>query len=452
MNIIVVVSDTFRLDHFPGFNKTWIIAPNLEKFAKRSQVFSNCRLGSFPTVPARADIATGKYAFTFMGWDALPKSEVTMAQCITDAGYLTCGVVDNPFLIRNGYGYDRGFEDFIWIRGQRGGPEARDVRKTWTGENDRFAARTFTAAMRWIERNADEKFFLYVEPWDPHEPWDPPAHYVRRYLPDYAGEQIYPAYWDVEEAGVSPRDLEIAHACYKAEITMVDHWFGQMIERLESLDLMKDTVVLFTSDHGFYFGEHGLFGKRRFLWDKKHPMNRVRHGSRGYYYSCPLHQELTNVPFVMHHPRYQPRRHDCLLSLCDLAPTMIEVAGGTIPEQMHGCSLMPVIEGRRERHRTFHVSADADAQNMRDTSKAVDDVPREIVEICPATIFNGEWELIYSIEGAPHALYNSLSDPDHLRNVAGQHPEIVAMLHRGYVEWMEEHGVSEENIAPRRCL
>jgi arylsulfatase A-like enzyme len=452
MNIIVVVSDTFRLDHFPGFNKTEIFAPNLERFAQNAQVFNNCRLGSFPTVPARADIATGKFAFTFMGWDALPKSQTTMAECMSKAGYLTCGIADNPFLVRNGYGYDRGYQDFIWVRGQRAGPEGRDVKKTWTSENDCFAAHTFTEACNWIERNAEEKFFLYLDPWDPHEPWDPPAHYVKRYLPDYDGEQIYPAYWDVDESGVTERDLEIAHACYKGEITMIDHWFGRMMARIESLGLAEDTVVLFTSDHGFYFGEHNIFGKRRFLWDKKHPMNKVRFGERGYYYSCPLHQELTRVPFVMHHPKLEAKTHDCLLSLCDIAPTVIDMAGSKAPDDMHGRSLVPVLEGTSDAHRDILVSADADAQNLRSTSKAVDDVPREILQVCPATIFDGEWELVYAIEGDPHALYNAKTDPEHRKDVAKDHPEKVRKLHAKYVDWLERHGTQEANIAPRRAL
>nr|WP_120634215.1 sulfatase [Ruegeria sp. EL01] len=432
-----------------------MIAPNLEAFAKRSQVFSECRLGSFPTVPARADIATGKFAFTFTGWSALPQEEKTMAAYMNDLGYLTCGVADNPFLLRNGYGYDRGFQDFFWIKGQRGGAEGVDTKSTWTSESDRCAPQTFSTAIDWIERHQDEKFFLYVEPWDPHEPWDAPDHYVKQYLPDYEGEKVFPAYWDVGDAGVTERDLEVAHAGYRAEITVVDQWFGKLIDRLDSLDLMKDTTVLFASDHGFYFGEHGIFGKRRFLWDKKIPQNQQRIGTAGqtgYYYSCPLHQELTRVPFVMHHPRLEPRQHDCLLSLCDLLPTMVELGGGTPPDDIHGKSLVPVLEGNTQQHRDIVVSADADAHMMRDISKAVDDVPRLILETCPSTICYGEWEFIYAREGDPHALYHRFNDPDHKHDLAKDHPEIVARLHAKYVDWMDQHGVPEASKAVRRRL
>ena len=85
-------------------------------------------------------------------------------------------------------------------------------------------------------------------------------------MPDYNGEHVYPAYWDWQDAGYSERDLEIAKATYMGEITMVDRWFGLLIDRLKSLGLYDDTAILFVSDHGFYFGEFGIFGKRRFRW------------------------------------------------------------------------------------------------------------------------------------------------------------------------------------------
>ena len=181
-------------------------------------------------------------------------------------------------------------------------------------------------------------------------------------------------------------------------------------------------------------------------------MNKVRFGERGYYYSCPLHQELTRVPFVMHHPKLAGKSHDCLLSLCDIAPTVIDMAGSKAPDDMHGKSLLPVLEGATDTHREIVVSADADAQNLRSTSKAVDDVPREILEVCPATIFDGEWELVYAIEGDPHALYNAKIDPEHREDVAKENPEKVRELHAKYVEWLESHGTDEANIAPRRAL
>ena len=65
-----------------------------------------------------------------------------------------------------------------------------------------------------------------------------PAHYVKPYMPDYQGEQVYPAYWDWEDAGYTARDLEIGRATYMGEITMVDRWFGLLADRLKTLGFM----------------------------------------------------------------------------------------------------------------------------------------------------------------------------------------------------------------------
>ncbi len=266
MNIICVVTDTLRRDYLPTYGNQTVIAPNLTQFAEEAIDFEDCHAASIPTEPTRADIATGRFTFTYLSWGPLPQDEITLAGLMTKAGYTTMGVGDTPFLIRNGYGYDRGFDDFIWIRGQREASGRPDVTSQWTSEDDRFAPQTFKTAMDWVERHYDEQFFLMIDAWDPHEPWDPPAHYVTPYLPDYAGEHVYPAYWDWEDAGYTERDLEIAKACYMGEITMVDRWFGLLIDRLKSLQIYDDTAILFVSDHGFYFGEYGIFGKRRFRW------------------------------------------------------------------------------------------------------------------------------------------------------------------------------------------
>src|SRR3712207_9120863 len=91
------------------------------------------------------------------------------------------GIVDTPFFIRNGYGYDRGFDDFVWIRGQ--GDDTRphersDCRSTWTSESDRLVARTLTVAEEWLEKHYKENLFPFGDTWDPHETWDAPEDYT----------------------------------------------------------------------------------------------------------------------------------------------------------------------------------------------------------------------------------------------------------------------------------
>ena len=155
-NVVVIVSDTFRRDHLGAFGNTYIHTPHLDEFARSSVVFDRHVISSFPTMPARADILTGTFSYTYMGWEPLPQRLPTLAGLLSEAGYLTMGVVDTPFFVRGGFGYDRGFDDFVWVRGQ--GDDTRphersDYRKTWRSESDRLVARTVTEAEQWLERH-----------------------------------------------------------------------------------------------------------------------------------------------------------------------------------------------------------------------------------------------------------------------------------------------------------
>jgi len=172
MNIIVIMSDTFRKDHLGCYGNNEISTPNLDKFAKKCIQFNNYHPASFPTMPNRADLFTGKFTFSYLGWAPLPREEEILPEILKKAGYTTVAVVDTPFFIREGYGYDRGFEDFEWVPSQaRSWPKQRS-RVHWERryEEDCYAPKTMTVAERRLERYYKDNFFLYIDTWDPHEP------------------------------------------------------------------------------------------------------------------------------------------------------------------------------------------------------------------------------------------------------------------------------------------
>jgi len=455
MNIICVVTDTLRADHLPSYGSQRVIAPYLTQFAGEALVFDDCHAASFPTVPTRADIATGRFTFTYLTWGPLPPDEITLAGLMTKAGYTTMGIGDNPFLIRNGYGYDRGFDDFIWIRGQREASGRPDVTSLWKEEDDRFAPQTFKAAMDWLERHHEEKFFLYIDAWDPPEPWVPPAHYVKPYLPDYQGEQVYPAYWDWEEAGYSERDLEIAKATYMGEITMVDRWFGLLIDRLKTLGVYEDTAIFFVSDHGFYFGEFGIFGKSRFRWpDNTIPvmeaMARFKQGAISY--RTPKHNEISHVPLFAKIPGYEHQRISGLVSIPDIMPTMLELAGIDAPARVQAGSLLPLARGEVDRLHDIVVTSQSLIDTAGNTTLIVDDSERVVVEVSPSTIRDGDWDFLFALEGEPIELYDAVNDPGHQRNLAEERPDVCQMMHAKFARWMDEMETPAAYAAPRRRL
>jgi len=459
-NIIVVVADTFRRDHLGAYSNPRIRTPHLDEFARDSVVFDNHLISSFPTMPARADFLTGTFSYSHMGWEPLPRHLMTLPELLSRAGYHTMGVVDTPFYIRNGFGYDRGFDDFIWVRGQ--GDDTRphersDMRSTWRSEEDRMVARTVKEAERWLERHHDEQFFLYVDTWDPHEPWDAPDYYTKKYREGYAGEQIYPAYGNWKRAGLTEGDVKLGHDTYCGEVTMVDFWIGRLLAKLDALSLRDNTIVFFTSDHGFYFGEHGYFGKAEWVHDPEVSISESSLLPEWLAESwlltverSPLYRELTNVPMMVRAPGLTPSRRQALTTAADLAPTVLDLLGVEAPPSMRGTSFAGVLTGEREEHRPFVVSSWPLYLAEGEVTTAVDSRPRKIANYMPITITTRDRSLILGGPGDAPELYDLETDPHEQTNVWDTRPAEGEALCQAAISFLEDIGTPEAFLQPRR--
>ena len=118
MNVILVMSDTFRCDNLSCYGPTTVKTPRLDQFAQQSCVFTNAYLGSFPTIPNRLDIMSGRFSFIDRDWCPLPAETVTVQQILSASGVTTQLICDNPHLIEMGFNYERGYDGWEWIRGQ----------------------------------------------------------------------------------------------------------------------------------------------------------------------------------------------------------------------------------------------------------------------------------------------------------------------------------------------
>ncbi|MER3406129.1 MAG: sulfatase, partial [Chloroflexota bacterium] len=108
--------------------------------------------------------------------------------------------------------------------------------------------------------HADGPFLLWIEAFDPHEPWDPPRQYADRYCPDFEGtEFIFPP--AAARVGTE-REKERTKALYLGEVTYMDEWVGRLMNELADLGRLDDTIVMLLSDHGTELLDHGEFGKR----------------------------------------------------------------------------------------------------------------------------------------------------------------------------------------------
>lgn len=118
MNIVLVMSDTYRYDNLSCYGPTQVRTPHLDQFAEEAFVSDNAYLDFFPTIPNRLDIMSGRFSFIDHEWCPLPKETVTLQQILSASGLVTYLIADNPHLCEMGFNYDRGFDAFEWIRVQ----------------------------------------------------------------------------------------------------------------------------------------------------------------------------------------------------------------------------------------------------------------------------------------------------------------------------------------------
>ena len=430
MNVIWIVSDTFRRDHIGAYGNTEIHTPSLDALAARSVRFDGHYSAGFPTMPTRADHATGRWTMSFMGWEPLPSGVTTLSEILASHGFHTAASVDTPYYLRDGMNYDRGFQSFFMNRGQDTlwslipepgyHHESLDAREAWRYESDRNAPRTFMTAMRWLEKHYKEDFFLYIDTWDPHEPWDAPAYYTELYWPGYDGEMVLPLYGNWNDVpGYEEEQVRKGHATYCGEITMVDTWLGYLLRSVENMGLMDNTAIIFTSDHGFYFGEHGgLFGK---MSSDKHPDGTLRtydEPDSMWSYS-PLYEELVHIPLLIYVPGMAPGAYKGLTSAVDMMPTVLDILGLEIPAFVQGRSLAPGIRDQSLPGHGFVVSSIPFA-NPGDPVRSVDNFLRSLLDPPATTITSGEWSLLYSPQEGISELYNLASDPSQQENVISE--------------------------------
>ena len=410
-------------------------------------------------MPTRADHATGRWTMSFMGWEPLPEDEVTLAQILAENGYHTAAAIDTPFYIRGEMNYDRGYQTFFFHPGQEGSPtrvqqvgnhESRDIRDRWRLEKDHNAPQTFANAMNWLETHYKEDFFLYIDTWDPHEPWEAPPYYSELYWPGYDGEIIQPIYghWQ-DEPGFSAEKVKKANATYCGEITMVDTWIGYFLRRVENMGLMDKTAIIFTSDHGFYFGEHGgKFGKMSF--DKREGGGLYRFGdSDARWAHSPLYEELVRIPLVVYVPGVEPSVYDGMTSVVDVMPTVLDIAGVSSPGNVHGASLLPRMRDSSAAGREFTVSTIPFA-NPGDEVRSVDSIRRNLVNSQVTTITAGDWSLLYSTDEGMSELYNLANDPAQENNIISGNLAVAKEVHQYLLKFMRETGVSDHLLKPRQ--
>ena len=433
MNVIVVILDSLRRDHVGVYGNDWIKTPNLDSLATESLRFTRAYPESLPTLPARRAIHTGLRTWpfrnweppegeTFMpaGWQRIPEDQTTLSEVLQGAQYSTVMLSDTQHLFKASMNFQRGFAVYDWIRGQerdRYRPTMRvsqeqvekyvlpgnsksmqdKVRQylantaSRESEEDWFAPRVLSMASDFLQTaDKGEPFFLLVDCFDPHEPWDPPEKYVSLYDEGYSGpEPIVPEYGDA--GWIGERELERMRALYAAEVTMTDRWFGNFLDKMYSTGLAENTLLVVLSDHGVALGEHDATGKP--FWA--------------------LWPELTDIPFFIRHPEGKGagQTSDFYASTHDVAPTVLGFFGMQPQEPMGGQNLMVLLNGEEPDPREHFTLGYDEYVWTRDD----------------------RYVMVSRNDGSEARLYDLTSDPQMNRDIAGSNSDVVDRMWNEYV-------------------
>jgi arylsulfatase A-like enzyme len=300
------------------------------------------------------------------------------------------------------------------------------MNRDWKGEEDRFPPRTAKLAVEWLEENyLFSPFFLWIDFFDPHEPWDPPEYMVRKYDPDYDGTpMIHPNYGKASDyTGPELRNLR-AHYC--AETELVDRWIGRILQKIDDLDLWKNSIVVFTTDHGTSLGEHNRTGKSN-IND-----NDDRH--------WPIYPEVAHIPFLVSAPDLEGGTVvNTLAQPADIMPTLADLAGVELdpPEPTHGISFAPNLRGKS-------------AEPIREVAITSRFLRRENGNIPPGSVtpvlYTEKWAYVPIGAEGKAELHDIEQDPYAVNDVSGKHPDVVHDLQAKLLDWLKHVDAPPEAI------
>ena len=417
-NILFLMTDQQRWDTIDS-NSGWVKTPNLDRIAQEGVRFDNCITTTPICMPARLTLATGQYPHNNHVWTNVNHTMSADADNwmreIKKLGYRT-SLFGKTHLYPHGKNDMRAMEPLVHAWGlddinEIGGPQASRVGMShmtamWQNKgllesfredlNERSRNKVHVArpsalplvdyydtyvgqqAKQYLaDYDREEPWFCWVSFAGPHSPWDAPEPYASMYDPDVMpkpathdgdGPEPYrPARWNLESGDIAPM-----RANYAGNVTLIDDQIGEILAVIESRGELADTVIAFTSDHGEMNGDHGLSGKSNF------------------------YDGAIRVPLIIRAPGRT--RAGCvnpaLVEMCDLGPTLVELAGGAIGYQQFARSLAGVLEGGSHREDALS-EYNGEFMLMTDT-----------------------WKMALNRQGETCMLFNRFDDPGEERNLA----------------------------------
>jgi arylsulfatase A-like enzyme len=358
MKAVFVLFDSLCRNALGCYGSHSVRTPNFDRFARRAVTFDNHFVGSLPCMPARRDLHTGRLNFMHRSWGPLEPFDNSFPQLMWEAGIHTHLVSDHLHYFEDGGStYHGRFRTWDFIRGQEYDPwkamvqpPLERLREKWSPKHYDFAegwkrlqhainsefmqdeeqlplARCFASGFEFLDLNrAADDWFLMLECFDPHEPFQAPRRFKEQYATGWQGGILdWPLYEKVKD---SPEEIAEIRANYAALVAACDHYFGRLLDYFDRHDLWRDTALILSTDHGFLLAEHDWWGKNL----------------------QPYYTEISHIPLIVHHPAFAARageRRRALTQTMDLMPTFLDLFELPHPAEMRARTVVPLLDSER---------------------------------------------------------------------------------------------------------
>ena len=348
MKTVFVLLDSLNRNAMESYGDTSVISPNFKRFAERAITFDNHYVGSLPCIPARRDLHTGRLNFLHRSWGPLEPFDDSFPELLKLNGTYSHIITDHHhYFADGGATYHPRYSSWELVRGQAIDrwkahvnadidhltldyhPMQHNrvnymINRQYMGEEHEYSGpQTFALGQEFLKKNhTEDNWFLQLECFDPHEPFHAPPRFREMYPTDYNGPILdWPLYKRVNE---SPEEIAEIRANYAALTTMCDEYFGKILDFFDEKNMWQDTCLILTTDHGFLLGEHDWWSKNR----------------------MPVFDEISRIPLMVYHPEFADQsgtRRKSLTQSIDIMPTIMELHDHTIPEDVSGKSLIPLL-------------------------------------------------------------------------------------------------------------
>ena len=314
MNLILITVDCLRADHLSFMGYTRETSPFIDSLAKNGMTFTEAIVNGAGTFASFTALMSSTYPF--MGnFERLNRR--TIAEVLSERGYLTAGFNDNGFLSPY-FGFDRGFNHFNCLSvQQKKGRLGKfkfflDKARRVLGRYSMNGQTITKLVVDWLKENYKQDFFLWIHYMDVHGPhYAPKSYYTKINVKPPSPRELISLNKKLSRAEefykkglISSQDVELLKATYDAEIRYVDDCIKILFNTLEKLGIKNKTAVIITGDHGEEFFEHG-----------------------GYHSNLNLYDEMIRVPLIVYGPKIPKKQINRQVEQIDIAPTILGILG-----------------------------------------------------------------------------------------------------------------------------